>query len=102
MFSNKPVLGYGLDNFSTYIRGHLDNEFQRLTRINANPAYAHNIFIDKLATTGFVGFSMFSYFVFSVFKKIKIIFSRTNEARLFYLGISSGFVAILIRVYSVF
>lgn len=59
MFSQKPLFGYGLNNFRTYIGAH------------GYPyvVYSHNTYIELLSTLGLVGFLLYYPYLFSLMRK---------------------------------
>jgi len=64
----RPVLGYGPDSFAEEVSKMLPAEYDRLTKKNANPGYAHNIFLDQLFSSGIVGLLCFLWLLLVFFK----------------------------------
>lgn len=66
-FEERPILGFGLLNFEPH-----SSELK--IKYNLNNAYfkghAHNIFLEFLATTGFVGFGLFLLWIVFWFKEM--------------------------------
>lgn len=57
MFSEKPVIGYGLGSFRSYY----DNDFLKMLK------YPHNIFLEALAEMGLIGFSIILFLLITIF-----------------------------------
>ncbi|MFH1353140.1 MAG: O-antigen ligase family protein [bacterium] len=68
---NRPVLGYGPDTFADEVSKILPAEYERVTKKNANPGYAHNIFLDHLFSSGFLGFLCFLWLLAEFFRTAK-------------------------------
>lgn len=66
MVEKRPLLGYGLDTFGLHFRRFMPEEYEQLTKRNANPAYAHNELLQKAATTGLVGAGVYLWLIISV------------------------------------
>jgi len=92
-FLDRPILGYGPENFATGLNKHYnpaisENWFDR----------AHNFFIELLATSGILGFLAFAFFIFFVFKDIIKIFSKDRmlAAIFFAFIVAYSVVALLL------
>jgi len=57
MFSEKPIIGYGLGSFRSYY----DNDFLKMLK------YPHNIFLEALAEMGLIGFSIILFLLITIF-----------------------------------
>jgi len=65
---NRPALGYGPDTFADEVTHILPFEYDSVTKKNANPGYAHNIFIDHLFSSGIFGFLCFLWLLVEFFR----------------------------------
>lgn len=69
LFKKHPIIGYGGNNFSTYLRS-----------INySDPAYSHNNFTELLSTLGIIGFIIYYYFIGSTIWKLYKILKNKKE-----------------------
>jgi len=66
MVDKRPLLGYGLDTFGLHFRRFMPDGYEKLTKENGNPAYAHNELLQKAATTGLVGVGVYLWLIISV------------------------------------
>lgn len=64
----RPVFGYGPDTFADEVSKILPAEYERVTKKNANPGYAHNIFLDHLFSSGVLGFLCFLWLLLVFFR----------------------------------
>ena len=67
----RPVLGFGPDTFADEVPKLLSVEYERVTKKNANPGYAHNIFLDHLFSSGVLGFLCFLWLLAEFFRRTK-------------------------------
>lgn len=73
MIKKKPVLGYGPDTFGEISVRYLPYEYSKLTKVDASPGYAHNIFLDQVVSSGLLGLGAFCWVLLSCFyKKSKV------------------------------
>jgi len=66
MVEKRPLLGYGLDTFGLHFRRFMPDGYEKLTKQNGNPAYAHNELLQKAATTGLLGVGIYLWLITSM------------------------------------
>jgi len=66
MVEKRPLLGYGLDTFGLHFRRFMPDGYEKLTKQNGNPAYAHNELLQKAATTGLLGVGIYLWLIISM------------------------------------
>ncbi|MBA3065947.1 O-antigen ligase family protein [bacterium] len=71
VIESKPLLGYGPDTFASVSARFLPKEYDRFTKPNANPAYAHNIFLDQAAAAGLPGLLAFCWLLVEFYRKCR-------------------------------
>lgn len=73
LFKQYPVFGYGLDAFKSY------------TYMNGTSfVYAHNNYLELLASTGIIGFSLYYFSILSLCKRLLNLYWKSNERCLIY------------------
>jgi O-antigen ligase len=90
-FKQKPVLGYGADNYRVLV-GHLD------TWAGAGGTYAHNNFIELLVDVGLVGFIIYYSMYFDVLRRFRKVVINKNSQKLIMGCI---FIALFISEYGI-
>jgi len=72
MALDNPAFGVGLDSYGTFYRAYRDESATVVPGIDTISDAAHNIFIDVLASTGFVGlFTYLGLILYKLFKSVK-------------------------------
>ena len=89
-FLDKPLLGYGLENFAIPFNKYFQAKYYDLAPTQPYFDRAHNVIIELLATTGLVGLAsyllVFAAIIYSLIKTYK----RDNDY--IYLGVFGGLV----------
>jgi len=95
MFWQHPVIGVGTGNY-----GFLYNYYKPGgTAGRPYLAKAHNAYLEILAETGFIGFSIFMIFLSGVLFKMGRVFfvSREGESRAYIAGIGASVIGLLVQ-----
>lgn len=87
-FKEKPILGYGLDNFSAPFNKHFQAEYYNYAPSDSYFDRAHNIVIELLATVGIVGFISYLLVFGSMSFYLVKLHKRKNDYLI--LGIIGG------------
>jgi len=90
-FKDKPIFGYGPENFSVAFNKHYDF---RIGRGESWFDRAHNQFIEPLATGGFVLFSFYIFLLISIFYTI---FKISKKEKILSFILASIFLAYIIQ-----
>ncbi len=103
--SEKPVLGWGVDNFDRAYESHYDNQVMEISK--GGEAWfdrAHNIFIDRAIETGYVGvFAYILAFLAVIGSMIYVIFySKEKNIQALAVFVSVYFVGHLMELQTAF
>lgn len=92
---DRPVLGYGPENFSIAFDGHFDpglNQFGKLYWWDR----AHNIFLETAVNTGLLGLAIFIFLIVFIFWKLQQEKRKNSENYLIFHAIQATLVAYLV------
>ena len=64
----KPIFGYGLENSSDVFIKYYERDWGLHGTVGSNTDRAHNIILDVLITSGFIGLIIFSFWYYSIFR----------------------------------
>jgi hypothetical protein len=81
LWKNNPVIGTGVKSFNLSCA----EEYKKNNNLLCAP-HAHNLYLEILINTGFLGFLIFISYIFNILKKTKqIFFSKRNNIYLYLL-----------------
>ncbi|MFA5318534.1 MAG: O-antigen ligase family protein [Patescibacteria group bacterium] len=89
-FKEKPILGYGLNQFAVPYNKYLEPDYYNYAPGDNYFDRAHNIIIELLSTTGLVGSAAYLLLLIAIFYSI-IKYYRTEKDRV-YLGAMGGLI----------
>lgn len=78
--AERPLLGYGVDNFDRAYQAHFDNRV--MERTNGAEAWfdrAHNVFIDQAIESGYVGVATYLLVFFTIIGSMLYVIFRSKE-----------------------
>lgn len=109
MIKKNPLLGTGQDTFGIHFRHYMSPAYETFSRRNVNAGYAHNEFLQIIATRGIIGLIIYLFLLFTFFQAgIKIIKKKdlslngrlcpgSLEIKLLTAGLISSAAALLIQ-----
>jgi len=97
MFSKRPLLGWGLDNFGTICPQYITPKFVSSAGRDMLQSYAHNEFLQVGATVGIIGLIVYIWLIVTFFKLlIYLLKKERGDTRTFLIGIMSSSVALMV------
>ena len=94
----KPLIGHGLESGSDVFIKYYERDWALHGQVATSADRAHNLILDILLTSGFIGLLVFSLWYYSYFK---IVFSQAKESENYKLSKALGFGA-LAYIFSLF
>jgi len=97
MFKGKPLFGVGPNMFQYIFPKYETLRFARITGGNTYSNYAHNTFLQVASTMGIFALTAYIFLWGSaILAGLKKVIASKNEERLFYTGVLSSLIALLI------
>ena len=99
VFESRPLLGTGPDTFEQAFRKMRTPEFvRRMEASTRHQAYAHNDFLQALATTGLAGFAAYLYLLWATLAAGRRALCEKDEDRWLAAGLLGGLVGVFCNV----
>jgi len=96
MALKRPILGFGLDTLGVSFRRFMSKDYEKLAGRFSTAGYAHNEFLQYVATMGVVGLAAYLFLLFTFFGML-IKASRKKEKNLLASGLTAACVALLVN-----
>lgn len=100
-FAEKPILGYGFENYAVPFNKHFEAEFYNYDSGQPYFDRAHNTVIEHLATTGIVGFLSYFLFLAAIAWGVIKVFKK-NDGYIFLSAFGGLLVAYFVQDLFVF
>jgi len=93
LFLSNPLLGAGFDNFVTLNR--LTPNYPIIQGLGGSDLYVHNIYLQILAETGIIGFSIFLFLILRIYKHFFRAYRVVKDSPDQYVLLGHGWVMTL-------
>ena len=95
---DRPILGYGPENFSIAFDGHYDPDLLKFGKLYWWDR-AHNVFLETAINAGILGLAIYVFLIIFVFLKLNQLKKQNPENYLIFLGIQASFIAYFVAAF---